>query len=899
MHEESSENSARIHDDIPTERRGGLPQSAFSPQFRAAQDAEASLAAAESELVHEVFARRARETPHAHAARFEGETLDYAELNRRANHLAHRLAGLGVGANDFVAVCVEPSFDVLIALLGILKAGAAYVPVDPGYPPARIRTLLEDTLPCAVVTRAHLRSRLEPDTAPLLLLDEHTVDALSEENPEQPVSARQPAYVFYTSGTTGTPKGVVASHANLRHYVRVARERYDLGPEDVMPAIARFSFSISLFELLTPLVAGGTSLLLRRETVLDPAALAKALEEVTIFHAGPSLLKGLIAYFRDHPPAGPAYPKVRHASSGGDTVPPELLEALKAVFSSAELFVIYGCSEIACMGTTYPVPRDRVVTTTFVGKPFADVALAVMDDAGTPVPPGATGEIYFAGEGVALGYLKRPELTLEKFVVWQGRRFYRTGDRGRLNQEGELELSGRTDFQVKIRGMRVELGEVEHALRRAPGVRDAVAVGRTLDAGEKMLVAYLVPEPPADPADAAARATRLAAVRRYLVEQLPDYLVPAVFVELERLPLNHNLKLDRRALPEPTEVDFRALGGPSFREPTTPTEKRLAAIFGGLLQLQNIGKDDNFFELGGDSLRSLRLGLAVEAALGVRVDGMDVLRETLEVLARICDRKLGRTTLTDSAGPNERARAFSEQVELFHFGPGKSLYGVLRGAGRSHPETAVLVCGAVGQEHVRSRFVLTRLTKTLAQSGTPSLLFDYFGCGDSLGDTRDAQLSRWQEDIAEARGELVRRTGATRVVAVGVRLGALLLAAALRHLELARVVLWDPVEDGARHLAALSALHARYLRSIAPLRLLQWPRRRPSADELLGLELSPLVRRELSLISLAPLLESSDVPVLVAERLQEVGWEDPLRFEDIIADAGVSATLAELVTGPP
>ncbi|HEY3496207.1 MAG TPA: amino acid adenylation domain-containing protein, partial [Polyangiaceae bacterium] len=823
---------------------------AFSPRDDLANGTSCPVAA---QLVHELVERHARETPGAVAARFGDAALDYAELNRRANRLAHRLAALGVGAESFVVVCVEPSFDILVALLGILKAGAAYVPVDPGYPAARIQALLEDTRPAAVVTQPHLASRLEPAAAPVLVLDPSMTE-LPAENPRRSVSERQPAYVFYTSGTTGTPKGVVASHANLLHYVGVARERYELGPHDVMPSIARFSFSISLFELLAPLVAGGTSLILPREIVLDPPALARALSEVTIFHAGPSLLKGLVSYLRAHPESVPAFSRVRHASSGGDMVPPELLEALKATFSNAEVFVIYGSSEIACMGTTYPVPRDRTVSTTYVGKPFARVAVRVLDEAGEPVPCGVSGEIHFAGDGVALGYLNRPELTREKFVVREGRRFYRTGDRGRLNAEGELEILGRTDFQIKIRGMRVEPAEIEFTLRRAPGVRDAVVSGRAQDDGEKMLVAYVVPEYPPDPDDAAGKTQRLVAIRRYLVEQLPDYMVPAVFVELEKLPLNHNLKLDRRGLPAPTEADFRALGGPNLREPTTPTERRLAVAFGQLLKLRSVGKDDNFFELGGDSLLAVQLSLAVEEALGVRLEGMDILRESLEMLARICDRKLGQSAGAGGVTASAAARAFSEQVETFHFGPEKSLYGALRGAGRKHPETAVLICGAVGQEHVRSRFVLTKLAKTLARAGVPSLVFDYFGCGDSLGDGGDVRPGRWQGDIESARTELAVRTGAARYVAVGVRLGGLLLAATLPRLDLARVVLWDPVESGACHLEALAREHRRYLKSLAPLRLLPWPRQRPPAGEWLGTTFPEPVRRELAELSLKPLL---------------------------------------------
>ena len=438
--------------------------------------------------------------------------------------------------------------------------------------------------------------------------------------------------------------------------------------------------------------------------------------------------------------------------------------------------------------------------------------------------PGEVGEIVFCGNGVTLGYLDRPELTAERFVTLEGRRYYRTGDLGRFSSEGWLEMLGRSDFQVKIRGMRVELAEVETELRRAPGVRDAVARASESADGEKTLVAYVVPEAQAG---TVTKAERLSAIRARLMQRLPDYMVPAVFVELAQLPLNFNLKLDRRALPEPTESDFRALASIDVREPSTESERVLASLFQKVLKLERIGLDDNFFELGGDSLRAVELCLAAESAWGVRLEGMDLLREPLEVLASLCDRNLGRR----AKAPGEARAAAVERVETFHFGADRSLYGALHCAGEAPAETAALLCGAVGQEAVRSRFVLKQLAKSLARDGVPALSFDYFGCGDSLGESSNASETRWWDDVVEAAEELRRRTRARRVVAVGVRLGALLLGGAASRIGAARLVLWDPVRDGAGYFAELRRQQRAYLRSLAPLRLpnFRWQQPPPQA----------------------------------------------------------------------
>lgn len=868
-------------------------------------------------LAHERFERRVVLAPDATAVRFRDLALSYAELNRRANRVAHELLGRGIRAGDRVVVCVEPSLDVVVALLGVFKAGGVYVPLDPTYPEARMRTLLEDTEPRALLTQEKLASKL-PAPAALVIALEHVSPALPADNPRRSVDPGDTAYIFYTSGTTGKPKGVMGSYANLRHYVGVAVDHYAIDERDVMPAIARFGFSISLFELMSPLVAGATLVVLEREHVLDPERMARSLGEVTVFHAGPSLLRSLVAHIRQQHPTFAAFARVRHASSGGDMVPPELLESMKEIFANAEIFVIYGSSEISCMGCTFPVPRRRRVTTTYVGRPFDNVSVRVLDTDGRVVPAGVVGEIHFAGEGITQGYLKRPELTAEHFIEREGRRYYRTGDRGRMSRDGWLEILGRTDFQTKIRGMRVELGEVEHELRRAPGVREGVVAARAASDGEKRLVAYVV----FDEHTANDRGpARMGAVRAHLVAALPDYMVPAVYVELERLPLNENLKVDRRALPEPHEADLRALAQGRVREPESPTERALGALFQELLGVKQVSLDDNFFDLGGHSLLALRFSADVERQLGVKLDGMDVLRESLELLARICDQRRGRPSVRPSTPVLRRPL---EHPEIFHFGPERSLYGVLHGRELGPGETAVLVAGPVGHESARARFVLNKLGRELGREGKPTLLFDYFGCGDSLGTSAEADLERWQSDIREACAELRRRTGARRVAALGVRLGALLLGQTLPELDLARLLLWDPVHDGASLHRCLAGMQRAYLKSIAHLRFFRLRQPDPPPNELLGTTFSPAALAALDTLSLAPLLRqtavdirwlatsgaecdaavASNVGAGVAHLSVECvdvacGWGNLSSIEDTIPDAGVTSALRAMLRERP
>ena len=873
-----------------------------------------------AEFVHRSFEKRAAEAPEAIALRFLDESLSYRRLNSRANALARYLTAHGIGPESRVVVCLEPSFDIVIALLAILKAGGVYVPLDPAYPIARIRACLEDIQPQFVVTRAHLKEKVSAEGVPSLSLDEleTLTSGLSERNPDLAVQPDQTAYIYYTSGTTGKPKGAAASQANLASYIRAARDRYRIDKLDVMPAIARFSFSISMFELMSALAAGGTLIILERDHILDLDRLSRTLTEVTIFHAGPSLLKGLITHIKRRFADFGAFSRVRHASSGGDMVSPEVLEGLKKIFFNAEVFVIYGCSEISCMGCTYPVSRDQPVERTFVGRPFDNMVVRVLDPALNLLPAGIVGEICFAGDGIVKGYVNRPEMTAEKFVELGGLRFYRTGDMGRLSEDGWLEILGRSDFQVKLRGIRIELAEVEHHLRRAAGVRDGVVTTRRLEGDEKSLVAYIV----MDRSEAELREgeSPIAAVHRHMADHLPDYMVPATYVELESLPLNHNMKVDRHALPEPKAANARSAGGERFQEPRTPTEKRMAALWSKLLGIERIGRDDHFFDLGGHSMLGVQLILDVESELGAVLKGMEVLRESLQRQAALCDERSGNAVEAADASAGSAAAAVDpdNDFEAFYFGEGRGLYGILNGT-RPFAGEAVLICSSIGQEHVRSHFTLQRLAKRLAARGVPALRFDYYGCGDSFGESHAATCVRWKRDIGEAYRELKRRTGATRITAVGVRFGAALLGDAANDLDLAGLVLWDPVVDGSKYIAELAETHRRYVRSLRRWSFLRAAPPVKGAAELIGLICSETHVREIKELAFAPSRVRSPLPLkwLATSDLElqkrlfrsvardrdgsrleamdaDSGWNDIARLDQILPDVGISMKLATM-----
>ncbi|RKH14792.1 amino acid adenylation domain-containing protein [Corallococcus sp. CA053C] len=553
--------------------------------------------------VHSLFEAQARRTPHALAATFEGTHLTYAELDARANQLAHALRRWGVGPEVRVALSVERSLDVVIGLLGILKAGGAWVPVDPLLPRERLAFMLEDSGAEVLVTQAALRDRFpEAHRAHVLCLDSER-EALAAEATEAPwtgVTPRHLAYLLYTSGSTGTPKGTAVEHRSVVNLVTHEAVAYGIGPGSRVLQFANLSFDLSVEEILTTLCAGATLVLAPLEKLMPGAPLRALLREegVTVISLTPAALAATPA---------DGLPALRTVISGGEALPREVV----ASWAPGRRFLnTYGPTEATVVATLTECVEDGRVPA--IGRPLANVRTYVLDGRGEPVPVGVQGELYVGGVGVARGYAGRPALTAERFLPdgfsdTPGARLYRTGDVVRWREDGTLEFVGRVDAQVKVRGFRIELGEIEHVLRGHPSLKDAVVLAREDVPGDKRLVAYVV----------AGEGTGLdlEALRAHVQQHLPGYMVPAAFVPLASLPLTPNGKVDRKALPAP---DFSS-DASEYIAPRTPTEERLAGLWQRLLNARRVGASDNFFDLGGHSLLATQAISRIREAFGVEL----------------------------------------------------------------------------------------------------------------------------------------------------------------------------------------------------------------------------------------------------------------------------------------
>jgi amino acid adenylation domain-containing protein len=547
-----------------------------------------------SATVPELFEAQAARTPDATAVLFEDVRLTYRELNERANRLARYLAARVAGPESLVAVAMERSADLVVALLAVLKAGAAYLPVDPGYPAERIEYVLDDARPAVTLTSGDVAG-LERELS--LLPGSNLADV--------PLAGSHPAYAIYTSGSTGRPKGVLVTQAGLVNRLAWMQANYHLAAADRVLQKTPFGFDVSVWEFFWPLIQGATLVVARPGGHQDPVYLAELIrrQHVTVAHFVPSMLRVFLAE-----PSAAACTGLRLVFASGEALPGDLAARFRAALPAA-LHNLYGPTEASIDVTAWDCTATTGTAAVVpIGRPVWNTATYVLDAALNPVAPGVPGELYLAGVQLARGYLNKPGLTAERFVAnpfAPGDRMYRTGDVARWTSGGALEYLGRGDDQVKIRGFRIELGEVEAALLACPGVARAAVIVREDTPGDQRLTAYLVP---------AAGGMEVAEVRATVSGRLPEFMVPSATVVLDTLPLTVNGKLDRRGLPAPDAAPAAA-----FRAPRTAREEILCTAFAGILGVQRVGLDDNFFELGGHSLLATRLVSRVRSVLGTEL----------------------------------------------------------------------------------------------------------------------------------------------------------------------------------------------------------------------------------------------------------------------------------------
>ncbi|ALJ73704.1 Tyrocidine synthase 3 [Burkholderia pseudomallei] len=583
------------------------------------------------QCIHQLFEAQVDRKPEAIALTFDGQRLGYAELNARANRLAHYLQARGVGPDRLVALCAERGIEMVVGLLAILKAGGAYVPLDPSHPPERLRRMLDDTNPVAVLVddigadalasfESHVAAR-----SPRVHLSRDIAQwrACSPANPPTPRerAARRLAYVIYTSGSSGEPKGVMNEHRGVVNRLWWMQQTYALDERDAVLQKTPFSFDVSVWEFFWPLMSGARLVIAKPEGHKDPAYLSELIdrERVTTLHFVPSMLQA----FLEDEGAARGCGSVKRVMCSGEALPPSLVKRFYRCLPDARLHNLYGPTEAAVDVTAWACDAEEGGASVPIGRPIANTRIYVLDGYGQPVPRGVAGELYIGGVQVARGYLNRPELTRERFVddpFVAGGRLYKTGDLARWRTDGSLEYLGRNDFQVKIRGFRIELGEIEAQLAKVAGVRETVVLARDSGspAGEKRLVAYYTGN-----AD-------VAALREQATRHLPAYMVPSAYVRLDAWPLTPNGKLDRRALPAPADDAYARA---EYEAPQGAKEEALAVIWRELLPVKRISRHDNFFELGGHSLLVIGLSEKLRAA-GLHADVRVVYRaSTLADLA--------------------------------------------------------------------------------------------------------------------------------------------------------------------------------------------------------------------------------------------------------------------------
>jgi amino acid adenylation domain-containing protein len=631
--------------------------------------------------VHRLFERQVSRTPDGMAVREGERQLSYRELNARANQLAHYLRSLGVGPDDLVGIFMERSVEMLVALLGVMKAGGAYLPLDTQYPKQRVAFMLDDARPAALLTRSGLKGELPETAARIVCMDSdwQEVARESEESPPGLVAGDNLVYVIYTSGSTGRPKGVMISHQNLSNYMKWCSETYAAVDGSGAPLHSPLGFDLTVTSIFTPLLTGQTVLLLDESAGVSALGAAlRAERNFSFVKITPAHLEVLNQQVPAEEAAGCATAFV----IGGEALSGTSLELWRAHAPGTRLINEYGPTETTVGCCVYELKLENDYAGAIpIGRPIFNTQIYLLDGHLKPVPAGVPGELYIAGDGLARGYLNRPDLTAECFIAnpfspESGARMYRSGDLARFTSGGEIEFLGRADHQVKIRGFRIETGEIEAVLAAHPAVRDALVVVREDVAGDKRLVGYFV-------TDERHSASLERTLREFLRERLPEYMLPAALVALEVFPLTHNGKVNREALPDPEQ--HRPDAEADSAAPRTPVQEMLGRIWKDVLNVEHVGPSDNFFKLGGHSLLATRVVSRARDIFQVKLELQDLFEEpTLAGLASRMEARQGAASrprvvpISRAPRGGELPLSFAQQRLWFidQLEPGSIVYNV-------------------------------------------------------------------------------------------------------------------------------------------------------------------------------------------------------------------------------
>ncbi|RNB58932.1 amino acid adenylation domain-containing protein [Brevibacillus gelatini] len=714
---------------------------------------DTSVAYPEQLCVHQAFEKQVEKSPDAVALVYKNVEWTYAELNQRANQLAHRLLAWGVQPDTLVGICLERSPEMIVAFLGVLKAGAAYVPIDPAHPQERIAYMIEDSQASVLLTQQSLQDRLPADSSQVICLDSGELANEPTANVTTSVSEHNLAYVIYTSGSTGLPKGVMIEHHSVMNLAHDLMQTFGIDATSRVLQFISFSFDVSVSEIVMSLLAGATLVIEDREALLPGPELIRVFQEkrITVVSMTSSALAAL-------PEAD--LPDLQTIIVGGEPLSRELVARFA---NGRRLFNCYGPTETTVTATLKRCQDDGKNPP--IGRPLANVTTYVLDAHGQPVPVGVPGELYIGGKGVARGYWNRPELTAERFIAHpfgrEGERLYQTGDLVRYLDNGELEFLGRIDDQVKIRGYRIELGEIENALRQHPAVQNVVVIARQDRSEDKRLAAYLVAADSQQPSDEE--------LVRYLKTTLPTYMIPAGYVWMEKIPLTVNGKVDRRALPAP---DYeRDTSAAQYVAPRSPVEEIVANIWAQVLAVERIGIHDDFFERGGHSLLAtqavsrLKEAFAVDVPLRMLFEHPSVAAIS-EKLAELLEAKSGVANVPILPVPRDQhlPLSFAQQRLWFldRLIPDSALYNIpsaMRITGQLNIQAWERSLQMIIERHESLRTTFTDIDGEAVQVIHPALEWHlaHIDLRDLPDEERDAQVQRLEK--AEATQPFHLRTG--------------------------------------------------------------------------------------------------------------------------------------------
>ncbi len=768
---------------------------------------------------------------------------NYAELNQRANKLAHFLLDKNIGEGSIVGLLLSRSSQMLSALLAIQKTGAAYLPLDPEYPSERIAYILEHAKVGILITESILVPHLPDLRLQRILLDSDwpEIDRYKARDLTLKPNPDAMAYLIYTSGSTGKPKGVRVSNRNVVNLLSSMQQTPGLTADDRLLAVTTLSFDIAVLELFLPIITGAMVVICSREIAADGHLLAEEIEKhkITLMQATPATWRNLLA-------AGWRGNQTIKALIGGEAMPVDLIQPLLG--NTASLWNMYGPTETTVWSCCCEITdADSPVR---IGGPIANTQVYLLDEDRNPVPVACEGELYIGGDGVSMGYLHQPELSDEKFIKDPfcengNRTIYRTGDLCKLHSDGRLEYINRLDNQVKIRGYRIELGEIEKTLSAHPRIDQCVAMVHEVQAGDSRLTAYY---------SGLLNRIGLSELREWTGKSLPGFMVPQYFIGLDKFPQTPNGKIDRKALPLP---QYGKRSGKTDKQLRSPTEKYIARAWQIAIGGKAPGRNDNFFDIGGHSLLAMKFISEVKKDYGVKITLRSLLSDTLEQIA-LQIKPQDKPDTVQTAGSHERKPDKASGIILplvsrfIDSGRGKIFTQLHLPPENAGTTKAVLICNPIGHEYMRSHRALQQLSDKLAKKGFHVLRFDYFATGDSEGEDNDNTLDDWRADIGSAYRYLQDYSACQHPHILGLRMGAT-LAADLYQLEPDILVLWDPIICGKTYMESLKQMHRLTIRDLDRFRWTRNDSGKTGESELLGFSFGESLQQQIEALHITEL----------------------------------------------